>query len=260
MRIPANTWNTLIDVARHHRQGETDRRSRSGLPDSNQLIVLVRNKTAEAQPRFGILGIDEVVITPDDNLAEFKSAPAFDGIVPTSDHANNFVILQAPAGVDHFARALLIGVTALQIQVGSEAHATAGITVGETEYATSGAGPLRILWKQAGTGLKWAVVAMGAGGASSDITLMKITARAGTAPPWLYCAEEVAHDETSDLEPENWETVVGGLNLEWTLLNEQEIGESGIGVAPIPSDSIVGCRAGADGFHYCSRSNYRGTF
>ena len=96
LRIPADTWNTLIDAARSHRQRELSQGVDAGGLSAGAGIVTVRNASGTDQDRFAVMGIDSIIISPADNELEFQSRPAFDVVAPTEDHSDSFVILTGP--------------------------------------------------------------------------------------------------------------------------------------------------------------------
>jgi hypothetical protein len=133
-------------------------------------IVLIRNESGSALARFDILGISGVVPLYADNSSAFKSGPALTGDTPDiADHAGKFVVLLAPCANNAFAQAMLAGQTVVRIDVTDEDHEYADVKDGDaTELESDESGLARILWKESGTGTKWAMVRMGGGGASGD--------------------------------------------------------------------------------------------
>ncbi len=158
LRVPADTWNTLIDVARSHRQRELSQGVNAGGLRTSTGIVTVRNTSGADQDRFAVMGLSGIVIPPADNELEFQSRPAFDVVVPTEDHSDSFVILTEPVAAGRLARAMVAGVTPVKLDVQSEDDQYAVAKAGETAHLETGSGSARILWKESGTGLKWGVV------------------------------------------------------------------------------------------------------
>jgi len=261
LRMSAKTFNAFIDAARNYQEGQQriarDVHRERRDPDT----VLVRNTSGTDQDRFAVMSLSGIVITPTDNLQEFENRPAFDVVVPTAALAETFVILQEPVAAGAFGQALIGGVTPVMLDVVDEAHASAFAADSISGHLVSGAGLARILWKETGTGLKWAVVQfpVGGSGGSAELKLARITGKAGTTAPYLYTGLEVEHDGSASFDPGNFTEVTGGDDLGWKLINAQEIGDAGIGVSPLPLDSIVvytpmGSR------YLCTTSNYRGTY
>ena len=73
-----------------------------------------------------------------------------------------FVVLAEPIASVKIGRAYIGGVCLAKVNVTDAGHAYATITDGEEAYLTSAAsGPVQILWKEAGTGQKWAQIRLG---------------------------------------------------------------------------------------------------
>lgn len=160
LRIPAATFNTFIDAARDYlgRRQQSTRRDRPAFRQSG--IVLVRNDSGSDRERFDILGVDGPVFTPDADEDAFKNAVALAGVTPSeSTHKGSFAVLLEPAAAGEFAQACLDGVCIAKVDVGDASYTYAEITGGDcSRLAAAGRGSARILWKESGTGLKWAVV------------------------------------------------------------------------------------------------------
>jgi hypothetical protein len=161
--IHASTFNTFIDSARDF-LGHQNQIRRTGLRDTRHSgIVLVKNASGEDRERFHVLGIKESVIKPADNEDEFKNKVALSGETPTEeDHRGKFVILLEPLKNNSLGVAMALGLCPVRITVENEEHGYADVNDGESSTLKSGAtGAAQILWKEAGTGEKWAVVRLG---------------------------------------------------------------------------------------------------
>jgi hypothetical protein len=158
--IPAPTFNSFIDAARGHKAREqaSGQAERPGFRQSG--IVLVKNASGADRQRFDVLGIDTPVITPTDNEDAFKNKVVLSGSTPTeSDHLGRFVILLVPLADGKVGMACASGVCAVHVDVQHEDHHFADVKDGEAGSIESReSGAATILWKESGTGLKWAVV------------------------------------------------------------------------------------------------------
>ena len=95
-------------------------------------MVLVKNTSGADRARFEILGISAPVFTPTDNLEEFRN------------------------------RVVLSGVCPVKVDVANANHWHADIADNSAANLKSGGGgAAQILWKESGTGVKWAVVRLG---------------------------------------------------------------------------------------------------
>ncbi|MBN2581475.1 MAG: hypothetical protein JXL80_00295 [Planctomycetes bacterium] len=158
--IPAPTYNAFVDAAvdQKRRQQASSQTERAAFRQAG--IVLVKNGSGADRLRFDVLGIDTPVITPTDNENAFKSKVVLNGSTPSeSDHLGRFVILLEPLAGGKVGMACAAGVCAVHIDVQNEDHRFADIKDGEAASLESReSGAATILWKEPGTGLKWAVV------------------------------------------------------------------------------------------------------
>ncbi len=166
LRLPAAAYNAFVDAARDYRSRQQNQQQEPRPQHHDTGIVLVKNASGTDRQRFDVLGVNGTVISPADNLDQFKNKIAMVGTTPTAaDHAGRFLILIEPLQTDGIGMAVASGVTPVQIDVQDEAERFADIADGDATKLKSGAsGAAAILWKESGTGTKWAVVRMGAGG------------------------------------------------------------------------------------------------
>lgn len=164
-RLPADQWNDMAAAGRAFREGRLSQGNEGGgfdYPDPG--FIKIRNDTGSALPRFSIVGIGDPWTTPSSGgavLDVFKTRKTCVAAVPAESHRGKFAILVdgcAPGGV---VDAIASGVVQCQIEVdtGEEDYEWADIEPGSTNVlhaATSGSA--RILWKESGTGTKWAQV------------------------------------------------------------------------------------------------------
>jgi len=158
--IPAPTYNAFVDAAVDHkgRQQASGQAERQAFRQSG--IVLVKNASGADRQRFDVLGIDAPVITPTDNEDAFKNKVVLSGTTPSeSDHLGRFVVLLEPLADGKVGMACAAGVCAVHVDVQHENHRFADVKDGEAASLESReSGAATILWKESGTGLKWAVV------------------------------------------------------------------------------------------------------
>lgn len=164
LRITARTFNAFIDAAQAHQANRHSLLVPGQRTQANQSLVWVRNDSGEDRARFDVLALGDPLFTPDDALIEFQNRPSFEGISPVSDtHFESFVVLQEPIPDGGMGLGLVTGVTACQVAVEYETDAYAGVIDGVYDRLLGGSdGGARILWKESGEGLKWAVVLVGA--------------------------------------------------------------------------------------------------
>jgi len=164
LSIPAAAYNTFIDAAVdfRHRTSGIEQKAEPSIRQSG--IVLVRNDSGSDQNRLAVLGIDSPIIGPASNEDEFKNRVALSCVTPAAaTHEGRFVILVEPIADGKIGRAYADGICPARVQVEDEDHAFADIKDGDTSCLESRAsGAAHILWKETGTGLKWAVIRLSA--------------------------------------------------------------------------------------------------
>lgn len=128
--------------------------------------VYVRNDTGTDLDTFAVLKLGDPIfdITSEEERLAFRKVPVFPGTAPAAT-TDQFAILAEPVGAartDGFkftVPAVVQGVTPCKIQVSDSGHGYATPSGSYTDRLASAAnGPARILWKESGTGTKWAVV------------------------------------------------------------------------------------------------------
>ena len=166
--MPADLMNVLRRMAQDYLAGSETGAKGPGRSRGFD-VVYVKNVSDTDAPRFGVLGIQDILFSPTDNLEGFKGNFAFCGAVPNvNQHQGKFVICLEPipcASEGHDAgigRALLVGIIAAQVNVVHESDGFADVKDGDCaqlQSCTSGAA--QILWKESGTGTKWAALRLG---------------------------------------------------------------------------------------------------
>ena len=162
LQIPAKAYNAFVDAARYVRDLQ---HSIGGAPlraTHGQTIVLVKNASGSDLPRFGVLEITGVVFSPTDDADGFKSGPVLSGVAPSGNLVGNFVVAMDPIAAGELGRAVVGGLSVAYLNVIDAAHEYADTASGVTAtLRTCPAGAARIIWKESGTGSKWAVVRIG---------------------------------------------------------------------------------------------------
>lgn len=185
VHIPADTYNAFIDAAIYVQKLQNGLNATSGNDLPNTTIVLVRNDSGEDVDKFGVLGIEEPLILPEDSEREFSQRVLLSGVTPTdATHKGRFVILleplraaieeneeeEIPARPGAIGRAVVAGAISARVDVQNADDNAADVNDGETGSLKSGtAGAAQILWKAGDSGVQWAVVRMGGTNLSQTI-------------------------------------------------------------------------------------------
>ncbi len=164
LRIPANAYNAFVDAAAAHRRsafGQSHTLPRITAADRD--VVLAFNGSGSDVDAFSVMGIDGVYIEPDENLSEFQQRPCLSVTTPSlADHYGQFVIVLEAIPASACGRAVVTGITAVQVNVTDADHRYADISDAEPGYlASAEIGAAEILYKPAGTGVLWCLVRLG---------------------------------------------------------------------------------------------------
>lgn len=163
LKISARDWNTLIEVAESSRLGQF-RQTASGLsvPSSPGVVVPVKNGTGSTVDRYHAMGINTPLFAYTDNAQTFKNQLGFDGATTSSSYLGKWCIAQETIANGKIGMAMLRGVTVAQITVNHADHDRVDVdTGGDSKLDSQFYGSGQILWKETGTGTKWAVIAIG---------------------------------------------------------------------------------------------------
>lgn len=164
LRMAAADYNAFVDAAQGFRRRAFAQETGESWRDTKPGIVVVRNSSGADRERFAVLTLGGVLIPPDDNEPEFLSRFAFDCMqpgdvnAPHADPEQKFVILQEPLRAGAMGKAMISGLSPVKVDIGHASHEYADFKAGETGYLQSSyTGSARLLYKESGTGVKWAL-------------------------------------------------------------------------------------------------------
>lgn len=224
--IPADTYNTFIDVAQDYQNRQLNRQQHTTLSNSRDGdMILIKNNSGADRARFEVLGINAPLVLPTDNLDQFVNQPALSGVTPTSaNHWGRFVILAEPIRNGALGRAWVSGVCPAKVDIVDEEHWHADITSYSCAHLTSDIdGPAQILWKESGTGVKWTIVRLGRRLRTFvfPIMLSQVGGQQGTsttAASWTYdvfdarSGRKIASNVNPTSEPHRWRRPIGQMS------------------------------------------------
>ena len=169
-KVKANTWNAFIDAANHYKNTQMSLGFEALRGNAKTGIILVSNDSGGLLEQFSPVILDDLIIQPDnaEKEQEFKSrVPVFSGKKVSADNKDKpFAILQVPLESEKLGKALLQGITPVKVNIGNESHKYAKLSAAGLVSTSSGSG--RILWKESGTGEKWALLQLGGGGSGGN--------------------------------------------------------------------------------------------
>lgn len=166
IKIPAGLYNDMIDTTAwakaQRQQGGDGGHEPTGLPAG---LVYARNDTGADLARFAVVALGAALLDPA-TTDQFFDAIALAADVPAADGAD-FAILLEPLEPDAIGRAAVAGVIPVQVAIADAAHTRAMAAAATTATLQSvsdanaiGKATVPLLWKQAGTGTKWALAIM----------------------------------------------------------------------------------------------------
>ena len=175
LKIPAPAWNACLDAAADFRSRQLARGA--GAPTGGDLSgIRVRNDTGGDLAQFSVVRLDGVVIAEATSHEQFAMGPIFKAVAPT---AGCFVaVLQEPIRKDGIGRALVHGLTPVQVAVTASTDVWAATTTVTGKLTSGPTGNCRIACIAGTTGDQWAVVSLN----ESD---QRVAVDAGNDPRFL---------------------------------------------------------------------------
>ena len=164
LKISAGTWNALLESAEAYDQD----RVKQGVTvptvhhEDHILLVLVKNVSGADVDQFCPLEVTGSVFNPggelDQELASFKTTPVLNADAFGADSSKTLVITREPIKSNSIGYASLAGVVPCKVDVTNASHTHALPVEDDTDKLTSAMYGHRILYKESGTGEKWAYI------------------------------------------------------------------------------------------------------
>lgn len=189
--VSARGWNKLMELA----QEGPDLTGRGEPPPSRQsTVVFVKNDSGSAKDQFDVLGLDGPIITPTANETEFKRQVTFSGITPTTaSHSSKFCILLEPLADGAIGKAVVAGVVQVRL-TGADVGFAAVTNNDATKLTASATGVAQVLYAEAGSSERWAIVRLRSGG------LTAITVEEADGTPSYTDITKIQFDQASKLK------------------------------------------------------------
>jgi hypothetical protein len=160
--LPAAVWNAMLEAIDYVQSLRDSGWTQTGGSPARGGVIPVKNTSGADVSRFQVLGIDDVLHSPSDDLDEFLSRPALTGVTPqTTAHQGKFVVTAEPVANNEVGLAIVSGITPVKIQVneGQEDNDFAEVDDNSKAHLLlQSTGSAMILWRESGTGEKWALV------------------------------------------------------------------------------------------------------
>jgi hypothetical protein len=200
LRIPAPAYNAFVDAAEAHLNSLEGQTIPNGpRPTRRNDLVDVENLTDSNKDQAEILSIGGPGVYPSLNLNEFQNRVSVFGVLPSSARPD-IVILADPVPKNVIGAGWISGICQVKIDFLSDTDTTAGIIDGVSSHLRGGQGSIPIVWKEPGTGIKWALVRLGGGStegtAVEHVVVREVFESAGN-PTELVLVQAVDRDKTT---------------------------------------------------------------
>jgi hypothetical protein len=246
LAMTAAAFNTIADAVNDWAAQQRTLSQGGMFSQGASETITVRNQSGQPRAQYDVVGLNDAVLKPSDNLPLFAERIVLNASKPDlGSHLERWAILLEPAKNAAFARARISGLCMARVLMMDEAHSQACIKENDALQLQSCAagGSSQILWVEPPEDRQnpwaWAVVRLGITGdflakitASSQITV------GGVAQPrWRYAFSEVRLDDDSD-----GAVVIsiggraGAVDDGWAI-NVAEL--DGTISAPVPDNTIV---------------------
>lgn len=152
--------NTFIAASKAFQQGNRPQGFGDITRMTDPVLVNVHNDSGSLVERGGVLGIKGATFDPAASIDEFFNCITVDGETPTTaSHTGLFVVAVEPIPAGTIGKAVASGLAHVLLEVADADHQWADVTNSSAAKLTTGfTGSARIVWKQSGTGEKWAIV------------------------------------------------------------------------------------------------------
>lgn len=168
----AREWNAVLDAAEAHDRARFDSGLPAGVRSFDRDRIRVKNGTNVDMPRGLAVKLLNPIVPPSTNLEEFLSNPTLEANTPDANSRGQWAILAEPIPALLYGWAWVAGIHAAQVRVLDHSHlyVDAIPATGSTIHlATDTAGSARIIWRESGTGTRWALLRLGSPAPSSAI-------------------------------------------------------------------------------------------
>lgn len=166
LNIEAGIWNDIQKLLEEWRAGRVQFGAGS-LRNWPASTVYVKNESQNDVTAGDVLGLGDPVISPTDNVEEFRSNFAFKGAIPSTStpHYGQYGIVQEAADkTNGYCRCVVSGVTFVKLNITHASDLYCEIVNNvSTSLKTGALGSSRVLWKSTGTGStdKWGLIRVG---------------------------------------------------------------------------------------------------
>jgi hypothetical protein len=195
LAFKSDDWNQIADYI--NAQASPGVNAPTGRSVMAEGVVLIKNNTGGDLARFQPVMLASPVTDPTANEPEFFRSAAFfaDQVAYNDLQPGRFALLLESVSDGNYARAAIVGTHGIIIQVNDETHMFARCVESSSTLESVPSGAIPIIWKEAGTGLKRAIVSVMP---SVLTTVLAVITGSTTAGPrrWSYAWSEGELDGT----------------------------------------------------------------
>lgn len=161
--IKASDWNAMLGLAGSAKLRQSVQlQSRSTFSGASGVVVPVKNATGSTVSRYHAIGIGSPLFEHSDNAQTFLNQLSFSGAATSSSYLGRFAVAQETIPDGKIGACLIDGITAAEITVGHATHDRVDVdTEGGSKLVSGYYGAGEILYKESGTGTKWALIRVG---------------------------------------------------------------------------------------------------
>jgi hypothetical protein len=188
--IPARTQGRIIEATLRSEQYNAPKvaSTYSSSSDHNQGLVYVKNDSGTLAEPHSVLGVSDVLYNETDNEYEFRYSPTLVGDTPVSEsHTGKWVVLAEQIDDGEIGRAYAAGsICAARVDVNDANHQYCEIEDDTSvNLASAIRGSARILYKESGTGVKWAIIQIGAEVTRVELSHLVTATGSFTTPDYI---------------------------------------------------------------------------
>ena len=215
--IPTAAWNAMREVAQQFEDGLPSFEATAA--SRNPFLITIENATGDSIEPFAVLEISDAMFpnrTGTDYLNEaINRGVELKGIKPSGDEEKNIAITLDGGPNGTLVQAVVVGAVPCKVMVetsSAENYKYAVPVANQTGYLKAAeSGNIRILWKESGTGIKWAFVLLDAKGEGHPLKVAAKMPNTDTRPEgaflldstdtWLYADSIDSFAKQNDSAP-----------------------------------------------------------
>ena len=179
-KIPHQVWNRVVRNVNDLEAGKYGIVANS-VGVARDLDVITIKNTGLLLQAYSVVEITGIVFSPTGMSGAFQDTAAVTADIPSSNAVTTYAVTLEPIDAGKFGKAAASGIVPCRIDVSDASHKFAVAAQNSVRLASKNGGDSTIIWKESGTGLKWALVRLGSGGGVVLGTVSQTWNKGGTA-------------------------------------------------------------------------------